>query len=216
MCMVIKHIREEENQMKKIITVLALMIVLAGAAFAANNDTLYITAKVKAIDPIYLIYGGKTAEVGNSIVGDNAQAPNGTNTVALDFDPSVKDATGVVYVKLVQRDLAKTTKNVNLTITASALANTQGADAANGLANLTGYKTAVPTAAVVSTAEVTGINHTTTPTASANTVTYQMKYTGTNVGASTVIGVTSFTWNADETLPVGNYQATIQLGYTVQ
>ncbi len=44
---------------------MTLVIVLAGAAFAANNDTLYVTAKVKVIDPVFLIYGGKTAEVGN-------------------------------------------------------------------------------------------------------------------------------------------------------
>ncbi len=206
--------------MKKIITALALMIVLAGVAFAADNDTLYVTALVKTSNPSYVIYGGLTEGVATNIVGNDSPTPTTDNTVELDFDPSdtsdSNKAKGKVYVKLVQSTLAKTVATVNLTIEGTPLVNTQGADTNLGLADLTSSQTDNPSASVVSTTEnVTGITHVTgTPSASGNIVTYQIKYTGTNVAAGTIIGVSSFTWAPIADLPVGNYQATITLTYT--
>ena len=43
--------------MKKVIAILATMIVLAGAVFAANNEQLIINATVNAVPPTFHIQG---------------------------------------------------------------------------------------------------------------------------------------------------------------
>lgn len=186
--------------MKKLITVLSVLMVLAGVAFATTNDQLIITATVPEVKPVFSIYGGTSSDA-ISTLGTQAGAQ-----VATGVNISTTDAK--VYIKLTQA--ASTYAGLaTLTITPTALANT-----ANGL---TSYKTALPTAAnyVSGKGSVTGITIA-DPTVSSSVVTYSLNYVGTPVAAGSVIGTFDYTWAHLDTLPVGSYQATITLTYTPQ
>ena len=186
--------------MKKLIAILSVLMVLAGVAFATNNDQLIITANVPEIKPVFSIYGGTSSEAITTL-GTQSGA-----TVATNINISTTDAK--VYIKLTQA--ASTYAGAaTLTITPTVLANT-----ANGL---TSYTTALPTVAnyVEGKGSVSGITIA-NPTVSNSVVSYSLTYVGTPVAAGSVIGTFDYTWAKVPSLPVGTYQATITLTYTPQ
>ena len=188
--------------MKKLSTILAIMMVIVGSVFATTGDTLYVTATVAKVQPAFTMYGGTTTSYGSEgKTGGKVAA----NTVAAG-NPATANID--VYIKIEQNNKSfyKDETGFDLTITATAL-KLDGTS--------TTYLTNAPKATLDT--EVTDTDHLviTQSGANSNVVTYNLKYpTGVPVAAATVIGTFKFTWDAKDTLPVGNYEATITLAYT--
>ena len=189
--------------MKKVIAILAAMIVLAGVVFATTGDTLTINASVPVSKPEFTMVGGFT----------NAYGTTATNT--LESQVNIAENPINVYVQVKQTALSryKNTNGFTVTIAATALSAT--------IEGVT-YSTAVPTitAASAGSAVVNAINaqkndFTTTKTSETNgTVVFTVAYpTGAPVPANTVVGSIQYTWPATATLAVGSYSATITMSY---
>lgn len=188
--------------MKKVITILAVLALIVGAVFAESNDKLNITAEVKGVAPTFSIYGGKAADKVNTL-GTQDGAP-----VALDTDPS--EANAVVYIKVTQPTKSKTKTNAVIIITPTVLECTTDSSA----------KTALPTASTVTAAstnlDTNNYSVASETAAATGIVKLTVSYNGKPVAANAAVDIASFsyTWTKVDTLPVGNYSATITMTYT--
>lgn len=206
--------------MKKLIAILAIMIVLVGAVFSANNDELVVKATVEKIAPVFKIYGSTSNPVASTIYGTNPLDET-TSTVTSSADPSSENV--VVYVRLAQYGKAKY-KNTALSVTVTPTP-----------LYLDGVKTetdstkvsALPTVVSSNTNAQQTIKGTTSttsdaisnlvPSIAASVATYTLNYTGIAVGtenADTNIDTLTMTWAAKDALIPGDYKAYITLGYT--
>ena len=197
--------------MKKVIAILVVMIAIAGAVFAANNDQLQITATVNTVNPIFLIFGGKTS---TEAAGTTYQG-NSTPT-SITYTENLADTDIVLYIRLYQSNKAKYKGTATLTITATPLVNTD--------TSITGGKTTsdAPEADNIDAISVNGItyaanaNPSSTTSQEGNTVvTFAPVYDGRAIQA-TNIGTFDLTWGKDDDLAAGTYRATIKLEYTPQ
>ena len=189
--------------MKKVIAILAAMIVLAGVVFATTGDTLTVNCTVPVTKPEFTMVGGFTNQYGTTA----------TNT--LESQTNIAENPIDVYVQVKQTALSRY-KNINgftVTIAATALSAT--------IEQVT-YSTAVPTitAASAGSAVVNAINaqkndFTSTKTSETNgTVVFTVAYpTGAPVPANTIVGSIQYTWPATDSLAVGSYSATITMSY---
>ena len=189
--------------MKKVIAILAAMIVLAGVVFATTGDTLTVNCTVPVTKPEFTMVGGFTNQYGTTA----------TNT--LESQTNIAENPIDVYVQVKQTALSryKNTNGFTVTIAATALSAT--------IEQVT-YSTAVPTitAASAGSAVVNAINaqkndFTSTKTSETNgTVVFTVAYpTGAPVPANTIVGSIQYTWPATATLAVGSYSATITMSY---
>ena len=189
--------------MKKVIAILAAMIVLAGVVFATTGDTLTVNATVPVAKPEFTMIGGFTNQYGTTATG------------TLESQVNIAENPIDVYVQVKQTALSryKNTNGFTVTIAATALSAT--------IEQVT-YSTAVPTitAASAGSAVVNAINaqkndFTSTKTSETNgTVVFTVAYpTGAPVPANTVVGSIQYTWPATATLAVGSYSATITMSY---
>ena len=189
--------------MKKLIAILAAMIVLAGVVFATTGDTLTVNCTVPVTKPEFTMVGGFTNQYGTTA----------TNT--LESQTNIAENPIDVYVQVKQTALSryKNTNGFTVTIAATALSAT--------IEQVT-YSTAVPTitAASAGSAVVNAINaqkndFTSTKTSETNgTVVFTVAYpTGAPVPANTVVGSIQYTWPATDSLAVGSYSATITMSY---
>lgn len=182
--------------MKKLLMVLTFVLMTLAACVALEEgDTLKITAKVPQTKPEFIMKGGFTFDAATTT------ATQAGALLASNKDISAESIT--VYVKLFQSNKAKYKNTFTLTVTASDMSMTD----ANGT-----YST---TATAVTTTKITTTNLEVTGSAEANVARFTMNYTnGKPVSADTAIGEASFTWEANEDLPVGDYSAKITLSYT--
>ena len=193
--------------MKKVIAILAVMMVFAGIVFATTGDNLTINATVPVTKPEFTMVGGFTNEYGTTATGIlNSQIDISTNPIDV-----------YVQIKQTAKSRYKNTTGFDITIAATALSAT-----IEGVA----YSTAVPTitASAAGSAVVNAINaqkndFTSTKSSAANgTVVFTVAYpTGAPVPANTIVGSIQFTWPATDSLAVttGNekYSATITMSY---
>ncbi|MCQ2411558.1 MAG: hypothetical protein MJ057_01255 [Sphaerochaetaceae bacterium] len=181
--------------MKKLLMVLTFVLMTLAACVALEGDTLKITAKVPQEKPEFIMKGGFTSADATTV------ATQAGALLASNKDISAESIT--VFVKLFQSNKAKYKNTFTLTVTASDMSMTD----ANGT-----YST---TATALTTTKITTTNLEVTGSAEANVASFAMNYTnGKPVSENTAIGEASFTWEANEGLPVGDYSATITLGYT--
>ncbi len=202
-------------KMKKVITILAIMMVLVGSVFATTNDTLYITSTVPVAKPEFKMYGALTASALNGItyetaadgsvkVADTSGAAATSNTLA---GGNIAAADIDVFLKIFQNNKSfyKNETGFSVSVTASALTNANGG-------SITPTVQGDPT--VTGTAQ-DAFQSVLAQSASTNIVTWTAKYlTGAPVAAGTVLGTCQFHYEQDENAPVGAYSATITLAYT--
>ena len=196
--------------MKKVIAILATMIVLVGAVFATNNEQLIINATVNAVPPTFHIQG-KLSSVNTWTDGATSGSTNVINTGI-----NIAENDVVINVRILQDNKSKYNSTATLTIKATELANT-----AEGF---TSYKTALPLVSglITSTASVADHISVAVPTTPASPTTtknvqYVLTYDGHNVNGTSnnIVQVASFTytWESVDDLPLGTYEATITLEY---
>ncbi len=202
-----KHINYEEMKMKKLITILVIMMVLVGSVFATSGDNLIITSTVAAVPPQYVMRGSLSAY-------PTAAATATSTTDLADSDGltlaggSIAKGNIDVYVKVYQSNDATylKTAGVSVKVTATDLAK-DGTSAT--------YKVTPSVAAKAGGQEsATDDYDTTTATDVTGGVEFLPKYkTGAQVLAN-VVGTVQFHYAQNETLPAGDYSSTITLTYT--
>lgn len=125
--------KEEEEKMKKLITILAVMIVLVGAAFATDSAQITVNATVSERVPSFkLTTTGNTAVLDAEATAAAITTPAGTGSVTIKnaIADELADGTnqtvtfGVVLVPRQDQKKIKTTHTYTFTASASALAHT--------------------------------------------------------------------------------------------
>lgn len=196
--------------MKRIITILTLILVLAGTAFATGGGKLFITVTLGKKVPNYSILG-ILDDTPNLVVVGSAQG----STITSSADPSTTDI--VLHVRIVQtsKSIYQDMAGVNLTITPTALGKVGDAQNHNtgnptidnivaGVAN-NNYLTVTATATPVSAND---------PDLGNDHITFLCQYAGHPIPANTVIGTFDYTWHHNDNLPIGSYEATVTMTYT--
>lgn len=196
--------------MKKLITILAIMIVLIGAVFADTAEHLTVTAVVEARIPQYTMKGtvgtdtefakavdGKTATPYNVITtGENIAGTNGVTVLIRVYTQGTTQYIGTRNLSVTAYELKLNTDNTKMTALPSCTANIKGDDIERTLSG-GGDK-----------------NFESTATSENNVASYSVKYNGVLVPEGTIVGTATFNWAQNETLPVGDYSADILLTYT--
>lgn len=186
--------------MKKIFTVLALLVVVAASVFAAGseytNSTITLNAKVPTINPSFKFIGSMSSEFSSAVEGDGV-----LNDVG---NPAESDITA--YFKLTQSNLTRYKGEFSITFTATAFSAT---------VDSVDYKTAVPSAFLGVTPINTDIAAVTVDdTASANGIykaTLNYKKVNPVVENTDIIGV-NFKWTKNVDLPASDgYSATVNV-----
>ncbi len=208
--------------MKKLITILTIMIVLVGAAFAATQATLTLNSVIAEVKPAFTLGGAVVA---------NAQAVPASYTSAdTTIDTNKNIATEDIYIAIAvfqnNKSFYRDTTGFDLTVTAAPLI-LSGKTAQNATAD---EKTADPT--VVAYAVGADVKHGNNPevidfhpaektnagNVAAWTVTYPSgkKIEGNAVYAQSAakVGTATFKWTASDELLLGTYTGTITLTYT--
>ena len=209
--------------MKKVIVILAIMIAFVGAVFAADGDQLLIQCTIQPVPPIYAMYGSLTAYPtvsNNTYTGSLATNPVASTSTLTGGNIAEQDGGINVYVTVFQTNNStfKKPAGVEVKVKASDLALVTG-QSNNQNTYSTDYKvtpTVAGSAAGQTTATV-NFDNTTAPAALDNGVVgvkFLPKYlTGVKVNANT-IGTVLFNWAKTDTLPPGDYEATITLEYS--
>lgn len=222
--------------MKKLITILTIMIVLVGAVFAVDGVTganLIITSTIAQVTPQFKLFGSidsnygteatisGTTLVSNKNIATESIAVNikvvQTNTSYFESDSGFEvTVTATPFYK------SGTAKVAGDNLTAATATQKSGKPAASSVAN--GADVDTNTDSTNDFVHVTdGYPKTTTYDTTDERVTFKVQYptgvrvVGTDSNASAVeVGHATFTWTAVPTLEVGNYSATITVAYTAE
>ena len=192
--------------MKRIITILTLVLVLFGSVFATSGDKIYVSAVVPQISPIMAIRGALTAAL---LESDPVTGSLYGETIVSDVDITTSSVT--VYIKIVQTNASayKNSSGLAVKVTPTRLVNTEDSSQRTGL----------PT--VRNLTAGSNIENLTVTASSDNNkvVTFLCKYAnGKTVGSDssdTTIGTFNYTWQPNSELTHGTYQATITMAYIV-
>jgi len=176
--------------MKKVLTILVVLALVAGFAFATAANTVVLRTVIASIDPTYelTVKDGDDYTTDETLVASLASEGGVTAQFKIEQTNDAKIASGTV---------------VTLTVTCKKFINV--ADATK--------ESALPTVTVVNNADVrTGLTFNAAAGKSANVATFTPKY-----GAKVVegeIGTFTANWAKDDNLPAGTYKADIELAYT--
>jgi hypothetical protein len=189
--------------MKRLIAILTIMIVLAGAVFAdstTKNDELKVSIEITKVAPTFKLYGSLTegtASTGMQAGEDVASAHSATAAASTIEFPSnaLLEGSVTVYCVIKQTNDAKYTSAVNLSVAATSLTD--------------GLSTSNPTISTpVAQGNVDGIRTTSGTAAGAATVTYTGK-------TAEIADIASFNVVYPKTdLIPGSYDGYITLTYT--
>lgn len=201
--------------MKKLIAILAVMIVLVGAVFAASGDKLKLKSIVGEVLPVYQIKDS------TPVVGTR----NGAE-VTTGMDISVQDISWNFTITQVGEEdsqhtsvqFAKTTKTATLTITLGSFTNDADEnEVADDSPKFTAFGAVDPIQvnSEVAQAKQTVVTVPEVPqNGLASPATVTLAYKGVNWADQDVATFTA-KWTKDDTLSMGTYHATVTLTYSV-
>ncbi len=203
--------------MKKIITILAIMMILVGSVFAATGDSSNGTASLDvtiAISAQYPTFQLKSGSVTDNVASTHADSYDPAD-VALTADSLLSEDQPVSFdIVQLTRSSAKATYWLTVTATNMDLVKDASGATISTLSD-TGTQrfTVASTTPSVSapTTAVTGISNNGT---SGNKLV--AIYDGTTVAANTTIGSFTATWNKNANAVSGDYKATVTLTVTAQ
>lgn len=211
--------------MKKLITILAIMMVVFGVAFAADPATsegmeeLKVTCTVTAEEPTFTLYGSATSSTASTGDGMTAgeiveRQGSATASVAMANDAIIK-ANTTIYCVIKQSNGDSTTPVKSTTTYYFSVSATKLKDSTGG----TGHETALPTVSAItkiSGADVANARTITNGTAgSANTgvsgsTRAQAAYLGLKCTSADIASF-NVTWPQTDLVPGTGYEAFITL-----
>lgn len=188
--------------MKRLIAILAIMMVLVGAIFAetstTTNDELKVSIEITPVAPIFKLYGSLTSGTASTgmTAGESVEtAQTATDSVITFPTNSLLENSVTVYCAIKQTNDAKYKKAVSLAISASAITD--------------GISTSTPTVSTPAAQNnVNGVRTTAGTGAGAATVTYTGK-----TAASADVASFNVVYPAADLIP-GSYNGYITLTYT--
>lgn len=210
--------------MKKLITILTVMIVLVGAAFAAETPVgtakIDVTATITAREPNFrlAVTAGENYTLGNPSYSDVAETPTaGSATI----NPDALKTTGnnvTVNFAIQQIAEAVTYKKYYFTVNASVLELQE--DANNTVAHIAEMETASKTITVATATPTITAATIATVTKSDDGVKISQKYNGIRVnatsGAPVAVGTFSVVYNGNTEAVPGTYKGDVTLTVTVE
>ena len=195
--------------MKKVLAVMAIMLVIVGAVFAAETHTIKIKADVSEVIPAFQLNLLAPAETYTTNTTPNVYSASGsygdlTNLTAKDTNFNL-DNGGDVYVNVVLANLAKTVGVYTLSFGGGTFAvnrNSVGGSLAPVITTAAGsVTTGISSIAKASEAAGADVNVT---------------FNGTTVTAdSPVVATATYAYTGDTTIDPGTYYADITLTITV-
>ena len=204
--------------MKKVIAILAVMIVLAGVVFAATGDKLKLQSIVGEVLPVYEIHANNAsaADVAGTQAGAVVATLKDISTENIEWDFVIKQV-GEVDGKGTDVEFAKTKKTATLTITLGHFVGEEEEQEANDSPVFTAFAAVAPNNAnsAVAQGKRTVV---TVPAQNAwgtSSATVTLKYNGVNWADQDVVTF-SAEWTKDDTLKMDTYYATITLAYSAQ
>lgn len=181
--------------MKKVLTILVVLTLVAGFAFATDINTVKLSTVVDGIDPVFAIKHSDTADTTkpvDSIAEGDVEASFEINQV----NPVANGAAYSNYGAAVGTP-------VSLTVTCGNFTNNDATSANTAVISAAAYGAVVADKLTYGTAPVNG----------SNSVVFVPTYHGKRVD-NQLIGSFTATWAQDNTLPAGTYTADITLAYT--
>lgn len=196
--------------MKKVITILAVLMVVAAAAFATDGDKLILKTSVEKILPQFQISTVDSAEAVKVGSADGVDVTTGKDIaeqpITWTFDVEQK---GEKDKNNHDKTYAKYNTSVELTLTLSKFTAT--------ISGATYTEAGTPTVDSVALDSKNEANTSLGKIAIATTTDgkgIKLTYSGKVVDQK--FGTFTCTWPQDDTLPVGDYTANVTLNYTVQ
>lgn len=199
--------------MKKVLTILVVLALVAGIAFADDpapvTDTVTLTTSVAEIPPVFKLYYDKdsTGDKADYLYGTQEANSSITGGISADFAIWQEgEANGYSNYK---------EATVELTVTCGAFVGKAGT-------GTEGYASATPKASALvngatrkDIADPTkdALTYGTFTGANTDTVVFKPKYHGKRVNDQEIATFTA-TWDAEPNLPFGDYTANITLSYT--
>ena len=214
-----KHILKRGfRKMKKLIAILAVMIVLVGAVFAADGDKLKLQSIVGEVLPVYEIHADNdsSTDVAGTQAGATVTTRKDISTENIEWDFVIKQI-GELDGQNNSVTFAKTKKTATLTITLGHFTGAEEAQVANDNPVFTAFD-AVEFNQANSAVAQNKQTVVTVPAQSAwgsNTATVTLAYKGVNWADQDVVTF-SAEWTKDNTLKMDTYYATITLEYSAQ
>ena len=193
--------------MKKLIAVLAIMMILVCAIFAdTTSSELKITLTITSVEPTFTLYGSKTSSTASTGAGMTAGAVvasknTSTTTVALDEDAIINGDTYLYCVVKQSNSGVKSTTTYKLTAEATALTDGTGT---------AGHYTAAPTVSditAISASNVTDGRTITTGTAATGAT---VAYAGATCAAADLASF-NVNWPQTDLVPGITYSAYVTL-----
>ena len=192
--------------MKKVLTILVVLALVAGFAFADGN-TVILTTSIDEVAPIFKLYYDK-AENGNK-----AQYLDGTQ----EANSSIADGISANFAIWQE---GETNGYSNYKATAVELTVTCGAFVGKTGTGTEGYSSAAPKASALANGETqkddknaNTLTYGEFSGANSDTVKFYPTYHGKRVDDQEIATFTA-TWDAAPSLPFGDYTANITLSYT--
>ena len=216
--------------MKKLITILTIMIVLVGAVFAASTDSsLIVTTKINSLEPTFKLSTAETGTATSEVALGTAGTLSNAYAITTDY-LLANDATVTFYVR--QISMSRSVKTYTLTATATDLVLYQYPNQA-GNGNILVSTTAHPADPEYKRFEVTGRDTSTgiavvktfadgaletakatyggAADGSSKTITYKGNAVGSASSTDIVVASFTCTWNDNINAVSGDYQATVTL-----
>jgi len=174
--------------MKKVLTILVVLTLIAGAAFATDGNKVVLTTTIAQLAPSYQL---------------QVKQANDTFSATDRSVASIADADVSADFKVLQVGTARIASGRVITVEVTC----------GAFINAAGDSTEVPEITAVADAAVrTNLTFDDDAAADSNVVTFQPKYGGSVAAGE--IGTFTAKWDQREDLPAGTYTADITLSYT--
>lgn len=204
--------KEEEEKMKKLITILTIMIVLIGAAFATDDAKINLTVTLAEKVPTFKLATFNNANVLVSEVSDAVEADGSSTAAAATFETAVGETLAdggvatvnfaIVQVKPNNINKIKTTHTYSFKVTATALKHATKSD--NFAVKEISTITAIDNAIAAEYATITDGNP------------LSIQYTGKTYNAAAEVSFAKFSvsWQGDAAAVPGAYTGSVTLTMT--
>lgn len=208
------------EKMKKLITILTILMVATIAIFASATDqhSIKITVTIDSVEPTFVLNTTSGAEIKSTASGSGVEAALDSSNV--DILNGTAAATADVGFAIVQNSLAKSVSLYKMSVSVSdlVLVSTNVPNGLNrtfdvALANATADERFTVAVAAPSISSGATVEHLSYPTVSPSDEYFRVQYNGVVDGSTNNITVGTFTasYNANSAAKPGNYVSTVTL-----
>lgn len=191
--------------LKKLLFILVFTLILTGMVFAFTNDTLLLRMSIPSNTPLFTMVGGETTSYGTT-------ATSSENPAVITTNKNIHNENITIYLKLTQSARTIPSRagfSIDVSVLATELILTNDEDTKSGVPSITDVQTGTGTADFTSTRINEG--------AEDGEVIFRVAYpSGNPVATDTLVGKITYAWVQDDTLPAGEYSATITMTYSAQ